>query len=143
MGITDDQRQALRMLADSPEGCTVPMMLARGCAIMELRRLVRGELATAGRERVPRSRPSGTVVRLRITQAGRRCLRLRLYDRFAYFRPEARQRPRCPSWPSACNEHSVGGLVTAVKINCDFLAADRWKVKGSSVSSVMAAVAQG
>ena len=25
---------------------------------------------------------------------------------------------------------AVGGLGTAVKINCDFLAADRWKVKG-------------
>jgi hypothetical protein len=74
MGINDDQRQALRMLADSPEGCTVPMMLAHGCAVMELRRLVRAQLATAGRERVPRSRPSSSIVRLRITQAGRRAL---------------------------------------------------------------------
>jgi uncharacterized metal-binding protein len=29
----------------------------------------------------------------------------------------------------AC-QAAVGGLGTAVKINCDFLAADRWKVKG-------------
>ena len=74
MGITGDQRRALQMLADSPEGCTVPMMLAYGCAIVALRRLVRDQLAMTARERVPRARRTITVVRLRITNAGRRAL---------------------------------------------------------------------
>jgi hypothetical protein len=39
-------------------------------------------------------------------------------------------RPHTPSMRSFSRSSSVGGLVTAVKINCDFLAADRWKVKG-------------
>jgi hypothetical protein len=58
------------MLADSPEERPVPMMLASGCAIGALRRLVRDQLATAARERAPRARTI-TVVRLRITDAGR------------------------------------------------------------------------
>jgi hypothetical protein len=73
MGITGDQRRALQMLADSPDGCAVPMMLAYGCAIVALRRLVRNQLATAVRERAPRVQRT-TVVRLRITDAGRRVL---------------------------------------------------------------------
>jgi hypothetical protein len=76
MGITGDQRRALQMLADSPDGCAVPMMLAYGCAIVALRRLVRNQLATAVRERAPRAPRAHrtTVVRLRITDAGRRML---------------------------------------------------------------------
>ena len=59
---------------NSPEGRPVPMMLASGCAIGALRRLVRDQLATAARERAPRARRTITVVRLRITDAGRRKL---------------------------------------------------------------------
>jgi plasmid stabilization system protein ParE len=76
MGITGHQRRALQMLADSPDGCTVPTMLAYGCAIVALRRMVRDQLATAARERAPRARRTVTVVRLRITDAGRRALTL-------------------------------------------------------------------
>jgi len=46
MGITRDQRQALEMLAASTNGYSVPMMLAQGCGIVALRRLVRDQLAT-------------------------------------------------------------------------------------------------
>jgi hypothetical protein len=77
MGITGDQRRALQMIADSPDGCAVPMMLAYGCAIAELRRLVRNQLATAVRERAPHAQRTTTVVRLRITHAGRRVLAMR------------------------------------------------------------------
>jgi hypothetical protein len=74
MGITGDQRQALEMFAASPNGYSVPMMLAEGCGIVALRRLVRDQLATAARERVAQARRTRTVVRLRITDAGRRTL---------------------------------------------------------------------
>jgi hypothetical protein len=38
---------------------------------------------------------------------------------------------------------SIGRLVATLEINCELLTVHRWQVKGSSVSSVMAAVAQG
>jgi hypothetical protein len=70
--LTDHQRLALKLLADSANGCTVLTMLTQGCAIGMLHGLVRTGLATAHREREhPRQRK---IIRLRITDAGRRAI---------------------------------------------------------------------
>jgi hypothetical protein len=74
MAITADEREALRMLVGSPHGCSESIMLAHGFAIGMLRDLVRNEFATADREFVRAGRRTITIVRLRITEAGRRAL---------------------------------------------------------------------
>ena len=72
--LTVDQRQALRLLDLSVNGCTQSMLLARGLAIGMLRGLVRDGLATADRERAPAGRGTVIITRLRITDAGRKAL---------------------------------------------------------------------
>jgi hypothetical protein len=56
MAIDADEREALRMLADSPQGSTESIMLAHGFAIGMLRDLVRNGLATADRRVTPTAR---------------------------------------------------------------------------------------
>jgi hypothetical protein len=73
MVLTTSQRHALELLADAAHGYTVPLMLGRGCDVVALRHLARYRLAVADRVRAPRNR-SGTVVRLRISDAGRNAL---------------------------------------------------------------------
>jgi hypothetical protein len=73
MVLTTGQRQALELLADAAHGCTVPLMLGRGCDVMALRHLARHRLAVADRVRVRGGR-SDTVVRLRISDDGRKAL---------------------------------------------------------------------
>jgi hypothetical protein len=73
MVLTTGQRQALELLADAAHGCTVPLMLGRGCDVVALRHLARYRLAVADRVRVPGNRRD-TVVRLRISDAGRSAL---------------------------------------------------------------------
>jgi hypothetical protein len=70
--LTNDQREALQMLAESADGCTVPNLMTRGCGLGMLDGLVRDRLATAHSEREHGRRTK--VVRLRITGAGRRVL---------------------------------------------------------------------
>jgi hypothetical protein len=77
MAITPDEREALRMLADSPNGSTESIMLAHGFAIGMLRDLVRNGLATAERRTIPAGRRLIAVQWLTITDAGRRELGLR------------------------------------------------------------------
>lgn len=75
MEITDNQRQALQLLADTTDGCTLPALVRCGCTLEELHRLVREGLASADQMNVlgkPRGRPA--LVRLRISAAGRRML---------------------------------------------------------------------
>ena len=46
-------------------------------------------------------------------------------------------RPQTPSLRSAClqqQQTAIRGLVAAVKINCEFLAPDRWQVEGKQCS---------
>jgi hypothetical protein len=74
MALAADQREALRMLAGSPHGCTESILLAHGFAVGMLRDLVRDGLATADRENVVTGRRRIAVTRLRITDAGRRAL---------------------------------------------------------------------
>jgi hypothetical protein len=74
MAIPADQREALRMLAGSPNGNTESIMLAHGFAIGMLRDLVRNGLATAERRKVRTGQRLIGVKWLTITDAGRRAL---------------------------------------------------------------------
>jgi hypothetical protein len=73
MVLTTSQRQALKLLANAADGCTVPRMLGYGCSIAALRQLARCRLVITDRVRVPGNRRL-TVVRLRISDAGRKAL---------------------------------------------------------------------
>jgi hypothetical protein len=74
MLITPKQREALRMLAGSPDGCTMTTLIAHGYAIVALHDLVRNGYATAHREKMGSGQRVVGVTRLRITDAGRRVL---------------------------------------------------------------------
>ena len=73
MTLTTSQREALKLLASAADGYTVPFMLSNGCSIAALRHLARGRLAITDRVRVP-GKKAVTVVRLRISDAGRKAL---------------------------------------------------------------------
>jgi hypothetical protein len=64
------------MLAGSPHGNTQSIMQAYGFAVGMLRDSVRNGLVTADREKTRAGRDTITVVRLRITDDGRRALAL-------------------------------------------------------------------
>jgi hypothetical protein len=74
MALTSSQREALKLLADAAGGCTVPFMLSCGCSVAALRHLARCRLAITDRVPVPGRPKSSTVVRLRISDAGRKAL---------------------------------------------------------------------
>jgi hypothetical protein len=69
--VSADQRQALKLLAGSPDGCTTSIMLAHGLKPELLADLVRGGLATTKPETVRTSGDSIEIVRMTITDAGR------------------------------------------------------------------------
>ena len=69
-----DRRPALRYLAGAPEGVTEALMLAHGFPVPLLVDLCIAGLAIATPERmVPGGRPVG-VVRMKITEAGRKAI---------------------------------------------------------------------
>jgi hypothetical protein len=72
MVLTTSQRQALKLLANAADGCTVPRMLGYGCSIAALRQLARCRLVSTD-VRVPGDRRL-TEVRIRISDAGRKAL---------------------------------------------------------------------
>jgi hypothetical protein len=72
--LATDQQAALELLADSAQGCTVPVLLASGCSVASLRRLARQRLTIADRVCVSREPQAGTVIRFRISKAGRQAL---------------------------------------------------------------------
>jgi hypothetical protein len=74
MVLTSSQREALELLANAGEGCTVPALVRRGCTGEDLRHLARSRLAIT--ERVSEAGPlrGPTVVRVRISDAGRKAL---------------------------------------------------------------------
>jgi DNA-binding PadR family transcriptional regulator len=74
MGLPVDQREALRMLAGSPGGCTESIVLAHGFGIGTLHDLVRDGLATAERRNVRAGHRRIEVTWLTITDAGRAAL---------------------------------------------------------------------
>jgi hypothetical protein len=69
-----DRRRALWLLADGPDGHTTTIMLAHGFTTALLVDLVDAGLASATTERVRRGRKPVEIVRLRITEAGRKVL---------------------------------------------------------------------
>jgi hypothetical protein len=71
----DEQRRALAVLAENPDGCTRTNMLARGFSLAVLNRLVRAGLVTSHIEREERPDKPIEIARVRITEAGRRALR--------------------------------------------------------------------
>jgi DNA-binding PadR family transcriptional regulator len=74
MAIAFDQREALRMLAGSPGGCTESIVLAHGFGIGTLHDLVRDGLATVERRTVRAGQRRIEVTWMTITDAGRRAL---------------------------------------------------------------------
>jgi hypothetical protein len=72
--VRTDQHEALELLASATYGCTVPFLLDSGCSVAALRHLARRRLAIADRVRVSGGPKSGTVVRFRISKAGRQAL---------------------------------------------------------------------
>jgi hypothetical protein len=68
------QRRALRQLASAPEGITEALMLAHGFPVSLLMDLCMGELAIATSERMVAGGRTVEVVRLKITETGRRAL---------------------------------------------------------------------
>jgi len=68
------RRRALELLEASIDGCTEAIMLAYGFKIELLVELVNAELATATIERMVIGRRGVSVVRMRITAAGRQAL---------------------------------------------------------------------
>jgi hypothetical protein len=69
-----DRRRALRVLADSSDGCTEALMMAHGFKLELLAGLIRDGLATTSIDRVGRGGRPVEVVRLRITETGRKAL---------------------------------------------------------------------
>jgi hypothetical protein len=75
MALSKDQRRALKLLLDtSPQGCDKSMLVAWGLKVEMLSRLVRDGLADIRPRTMRAGGRSVTVVRLTITDAGRRAL---------------------------------------------------------------------
>jgi hypothetical protein len=72
--LTADQRRALEILASDPQGATEAFMHAHGFSLKTLIRLVRARLATVRREIVKTNGKTIEVVRIMITDAGRRAI---------------------------------------------------------------------
>jgi hypothetical protein len=69
----DDERRS-RLLAENPDGCSRAIMLARGFSLSLLNRLVRAGLATSHIDCEERGNKAIEIVRVKITEAGRRAL---------------------------------------------------------------------
>jgi hypothetical protein len=65
-----EQRRALQVLADCPEGCTTAMLHSHGFSIDCITELIRTGLATGTQERVAGRKPL-EVTRVKITEFGR------------------------------------------------------------------------
>src|SRR5262249_59515171 len=72
--LTSDRRRTLRLLAGAPEGCTEPVMLAHGFTVPLLVDLCIAGLAIATPEHMVAGVRKVEVVRMKITEAGRRAL---------------------------------------------------------------------
>jgi hypothetical protein len=72
-GPTAEEREALKMLAGSPSGCSQSIMMAHGLAIGVLHQLVRDGLVMEKRE-IVLGRRTIVVTRLRITEVGLQAL---------------------------------------------------------------------
>ena len=70
--LDDDRRRALAVLAENPDGCSRAIMLALSFPLSLLNRLVRAGLATSHLESEERGDKVIEIVRVKITDAGRR-----------------------------------------------------------------------
>ena len=59
--LTDEQQRALRLLARSPNGCTKAVLMAHGCPIEMLEKLVTAGLAEAWSEDVVSRHPGRSL----------------------------------------------------------------------------------
>jgi hypothetical protein len=66
--------RALNILAENPDGCSRAIMLARGFPLSLLNRLVRAGLARSHLERDERGGKAIEIVRVKITEEGRKAL---------------------------------------------------------------------
>jgi hypothetical protein len=73
-GMSGEQRRALDMLAGSPDGCTEEALRAHGFTVRLLARIVHTGLAIARPEIVKAGGRTLSMLRLTITDAGRRAL---------------------------------------------------------------------
>ena len=69
-----ERRRALELLDASPDGCPAAILLAHGFKTELLAGLVNERLATAAPERVKAGARAVEVIRIKITDAGRRAL---------------------------------------------------------------------
>jgi hypothetical protein len=74
MAVSVERLRALKLLAGSPDGCSISIMLAHGLKPELLAALVQGGLATTKPETVRTGGKPIEVVRMTITDAGRRAL---------------------------------------------------------------------
>jgi hypothetical protein len=74
MAVSPDQRRALKLLAGSPDGCTMSIMLAHGLKPELLANLARGDLATTKPETVHTGGKAIELIRMTITDAGRKAI---------------------------------------------------------------------
>jgi hypothetical protein len=72
--LSAERKRALRMLTRSSDGCTEAILLAHGFKIEMLAGLVLDGFATAAPETAPAGRRQPKVVRLMITDQGRRVI---------------------------------------------------------------------
>jgi hypothetical protein len=72
--MTPDERRLLELLAESAEGCTDALLMARGFKLDVLISVVRAEFATAKPERTFAAGKPVERTRVQITDAGRRAL---------------------------------------------------------------------
>jgi hypothetical protein len=73
--LDEDRRRALAVPTENPDGCSRAIMLARGFPLSVLNGLARAGLATSHVEREERGDKAIEIVRVKITDAGRRALR--------------------------------------------------------------------
>jgi hypothetical protein len=69
-----ERARALNILAENPDGCSRAIMLARGFPLSLLNRLVRAGLASSHLEREDRGDKAIEIVRVKITEEGRKAL---------------------------------------------------------------------
>jgi hypothetical protein len=72
--LSDEEIRALRLLARSPNGCTEPVILAHGFALDHIANLVFGGFAKREVRNMTSNGRQEKVVRMQITDAGRKAI---------------------------------------------------------------------
>jgi hypothetical protein len=73
-GLDGERIRALTLLAENPDGCSRAIMSARGFRLALLNQLIRAGLATSYIHREDRGDKIIEIVRMKITEAGRKAL---------------------------------------------------------------------